>query len=298
MSRSPVPRWVGIAILLAIATTFGSNHVAARVAFDHGASVATAVAFRAAGTAVALAAALLVLRLPLRMPAASLARTAAVGAILAVQSYCLYSAVARIPAALALLAFNTYPLLFALMSAAAGMERLSRRALFAMPAALFGLALALDVVGGADKLASRWGEIGAGATFAAAASLCFATVLFVSARFLHGVDGRVRSGVINAVVAVLVLAVGAPAGLLALPADTAGWTGLLLLTLFYGSAITALFVLQPRLRSAADIATLNFEPIAVLLLGWAILGQSLEPRQIAGALVVIAAIVALATAKR
>jgi drug/metabolite transporter (DMT)-like permease len=232
------------------------------------------------------------------MPASSLARVVAVGAILAVQSYCLYSAVARIPAALALLAFNTYPLLYALMSAAAGMERLSKRALVAMPVALFGLALALDVVGGAGKLASRWDEIGAGVSFSVAASLCFATVLFVSARWLHGVDGRVRSGVINAVVAVLVLAIGAPAGLLALPADAAGWTGLALLTLFYGTAITALFVLQPRLRSATDIAALNFEPIAVLILGWAILGQSLEPRQIAGALVVIGAIVALGTARR
>jgi drug/metabolite transporter (DMT)-like permease len=36
----------------------------------------------------------------------------------------------------------------------------------------------------------------------------------------------------------------------------------------------------------------------VLVLGWAILGQGLEPRQIAGALVVIGAIVALGTAKR
>jgi drug/metabolite transporter (DMT)-like permease len=294
----PVPRWAGIAILLAIAVTFGSNHIAARVAFDHGASVATAVAFRAGGTAIALTAALLALRVPLRMPATSLARTIAVGAILAVQSFCLYSAVARIPAALALLAFNTYPLIYALMSALAGMERLSRRALVAMPAALFGLALALDVVGGADKLASRWSEIGSGAAFSIAASLCFATVLFASARWLHGVDGRVRSGVINAVVATLVLAVGAPAGLLALPADAPGWTGLALLTVFYGTAITALFVLQPRLSAATDVAALNFEPIAVLVLGRAILGQSLEPRQIAGALVVIGAIIALGTAKR
>ena len=244
-------------MLLAIAVTFGSNHIAARVAFDHGTSVATAVAFRAAGTALALAAALLALRVPLRMPAPSLARTVAVGAILAVQSYCLYSAVARIPAA-----------------------------------------LALDVVGGADKLASRWSEIGSGAAFSIAASLCFATVLFASARWLHGVDGRVRSGVINAVVAVLVLAVGGSSGLLALPADSAGWTGLALLTVFYGTAITALFVLQPRLSAATDVAALNFEPIAVLALGWAILGQSLEPRQIVGALVVIGAIVALGTAKR
>jgi drug/metabolite transporter (DMT)-like permease len=43
---------------------------------------------------------------------------------------------------------------------------------------------------------------------------------------------------------------------------------------------------------------LNFEPVALMFLGWAILGQGLAPQQIAGALVVIGAIVALGTAKR
>ena len=38
---------VGIAVLLLIATAMGSNHVASRVAFDHGASVPTAVLARA-----------------------------------------------------------------------------------------------------------------------------------------------------------------------------------------------------------------------------------------------------------
>jgi drug/metabolite transporter (DMT)-like permease len=295
---NPLPRWAGVAMLLAIATIFGSNHIAARLSFDHGTSVATAVAFRAAGTALTLFTVLSALRVPFNMPAATFGRIVAIGLLLAIQSYCLYSSVARIPAALALLAFNTYPMLYALVSAAAGMERLSRRALTAMPAALFGLALALDVIGGAGKLSARWSEIGTGVSFSIAASLCFATVLFVSARWLHGVDGRVRSSVINAVVALVVLGVGALAGQLALPADRIGWTGLLLLTVLYGSGITGLFMLQPRLASASDIAALNFEPIAVLMLGWAILGQGLEPRQIAGALVVIGAIVALSTARR
>ena len=294
----PLPRRAGVALLLAIATTFGSNHIAARVAFDHGTSVATAVAFRAAGTALALAAVLTVLRIPLGLTPTTLGRTAAIGILIAVQSYCLYSSVARIPAALALLAFNTFPMLYALLSAAAGMERLSRRAILAMPAALFGLALALDVIGDSDKLGARWEEIGAGVSFSIAASFCFAAVLFASARWLHGVDGRVRSGVVNAVVAILVLAVAASTGQLALPGDGTGWTGLLLLTLLYGSGITSLFMLQSRLASASDVAALNFEPIAVLLLGWAVLGQGLEPRQIAGALIVIAAIVTLGTAKR
>jgi hypothetical protein len=35
---------LGVLALLAIATTFASNHIAARVAFDYGTSVTTAVA--------------------------------------------------------------------------------------------------------------------------------------------------------------------------------------------------------------------------------------------------------------
>lgn len=295
---TPLPRWAGVAALLAIATIFGSNHIAARISFDHGTSVAAAVAFRATGTALALAGVVIALQIPFRMPPATLRRTLAIGVLIAAQSYCLYSSVARIPAALALLAFNTFPMLYALLSAAVGMERLSGRALLAMPTALFGLALALDVIGSADKLSARWAQIGVGVSFSVAASFCFALVLFVSARWLHGVDGRVRSGVMNAVVALVVLGLGGPTGQLSLPADGTGWTGLLLLTLLYGSGITALFMLQPRLASASDTAALNFEPVAVLFLGWVILGQGLGPSQIAGALIVIGAIVALGTAKR
>jgi drug/metabolite transporter (DMT)-like permease len=294
----PLPRLLGVALLLVIATVFSNNHVAARIAFDHGTSVVTAVGFRSGGTALVLVAFLLALGRSFRMPAATFGRVLAIGAVLSVQSWCLYSAVARVPAALALLAFNTYPMLYALLSAAAGMERLSRRAIVAMPVALLGLALALDVVGGLDKLSSRWAEIGAGISFSVAASLCFATVLFVSARWLHGVDGRVRSCVMNAVVAVLVTGAGALTGTLALPADATGWLGLALLTLFYGSAITALFMLQPRLQAASDTVALNFEPIAAIFSGWLILGQAIGPLQIVGALIVVGAIIAMGTGKR
>jgi drug/metabolite transporter (DMT)-like permease len=298
LQGKPLSRWAGIALLLAIATSFGSNHIAARVAFDHGVSVVTAVAARSSVTALALLALLIALRTPFTLPALTLGRALLIGALLAVQSYCLYSSVARIPVALALLAFNTYPMLFALLSWAAGVERLAPRALVAMPVALFGLALALDAVGGSAHLAARWTEIGAGVGFSVAASLCFVMVLFLSARWLKDVAGRVRSFLINGAVALLTFGGGALTASLTAPVDGTGWLGLALLTLFYGLSITSLFVLQPRLRAASDVATLNFEPIAALLLGWAILGQSLGPLQITGALIVIGAIVALGTAKR
>ncbi len=294
-----LPRWLSVALLLAIAASFGSNHIAARVAFDHGANVMTAVVFRSIGTGLAVLGVLLALRVPLRLPAPTLGRALVIGLVIAAQSWFLYSSVARLPVALALLTFNSYPILYTLLAWATGLEpRPPRAALLAMPVALFGLALALDVVGSADRLSSRWVEIGAGAAFAVAASISFALVLYLSARWMKGVDGRVRScyGMAGCGVAALIAA-GAT-GTLVLPADGPGWLGLALLTVFYGSSITALFVLQPRMRSASDVAVLNFEPVAVLFLAWAILGQALAPEQVAGALIVIGCIVAIGTAKR
>ena len=295
---TPLPRWLAIAILLVIAVTFSLNHIAARTAFDHGASVVTAVVFRSVGTALALLGLLLALRLPLVVPAPTAGRALAIGAVVAVQSYCIYAAVARLPVALALLTFNTYPLLFALMAWAGGLGRPSRRAFLAMITALFGLALALDIARTGGGLAARWSEIGAGVAYATGASLSFALVLFLNARWLHGVDGRLRSLLAMASCGAVALAGAVATGSLVLPADGTGWLGLVLLTVFYGSAITALFVVQPHLRPASDIAVLNFEPVALMFLAWAILGQSLSPTQIAGAFVVIGAIVALGTAKR
>ncbi|HVL56076.1 MAG TPA: DMT family transporter [Burkholderiaceae bacterium] len=300
----PIPRWAGIALLLAISVMFASNHISARLAFDHGVNVPTAVAVRSAVTALFVLMLMRAAGVPIALPAAVRPRAVAIGLVLAVQSYCLYSAVARIPVALALLAFNTFPLLLALTSWVLGGERPSRRAWIAMPVALFGLALALDVagrVGGtgeAGGFARRWEEIGAGVGYALAASLSFALAMYLTVRWLPQVDGRLRTAVTMAVVAVVTAAAAAPTAGFAFPADRVGWIGLALLTLFYGSAITSLFVVLPRLGAVNNAAVLNFEPIASLFLGWVILDQMVAPVQIVGAFIVIGAIVGLSIGRR
>ncbi len=77
------------------------------------------------------------------------------------------------------------------------------------------------------------------------------------------------------------------------------WLGvsLLLLSLFYGTAITAIFVLLPKIGVVNNAAILNFEPIAALILGWLILGQTIAPIQLSGVLLVIGAIVATSLRK-
>ena len=297
LHNKPLPRWLGIALMLIIAVAFGANHVAARFAFDHGVNVTSAVAARSAVTALAVLPLLFAFRVPLALSPATLKRAFAIGVVLAVQSYCLYSAVARIPAALSLLVFNTHPMMLTLLSWAAGTERPAPRALGAMPVALFGLALALDLQG-SGSLAGRWTEIGAGVGFALAAAVSFASAMFLSARWLKGVDGRLRSCLTMGTIAVLALATGGLTGTLALPANSLAWLGLVLLTVFYGSAITALFMLLPRLEAASDIAALNFEPIAVLIVAWMLLDQAVAPLQIAGALIVVGSIVALGSGRR
>ena len=294
--NSHFSRPAGLSLLLVIAVVFGANHIAARLAFDHGLTVTTAVSVRSVVTALAVLLLMLALRVPLSLPRTTFIRAMAIGVILALQSYCLYSAVARIPAALSLLVFNLHPMLLTLMSWAAGVQRPAGRSLAAMPIALFGLALALDFHGG-ESFAGRWSEIGAGVGYALVAAASFAGAMFLSARWLTGVDGRLRSCLTMAVIAVLAFCAGAATGTLAMPIDASAWLGLALLTLFYGTAITSLFVLLPRLASASDIAALNFEPIAVLLVAWLFLGQTLGPLQVVGALIVVASILVLGTGK-
>ncbi len=298
MSDQPIPRWVGIALLLAIATVFGSNHVAARIAFDHGTNVTTAVAFRSAGTALVVLALLLYNGISLRMPGKTFAHSVLIGLLIAVQSYCLYSAVALIPVALALLAFQTFPMLLSLISWVGGGERPSRRVLLAMPVALAGLALALDVWGTSGDIAGRWAEVGAGVLWALGASISFATALYLITRWLGKMDGRLRSFLFMSVVAVVTLLGGTLSNGFSLPADGTGWIALALLTVFYGTAITSTFVLLPKLGAVNNAAVLNFEPIAVLGLAWVILGQAVAPLQIVGAFIVVGSIAWMGAGKR
>ena len=291
-------RWVAVGLLLLTATIFAANHIAARVAFDHGVDVVTAVAVRSGTTALVLLLFLRLARVPLALDRRTAGRAVVVGLLLAVQSYGLYSAVALIPVALALLTFNTFPFLLALLSWAASGVRPARRTFLAMLVALFGLSLALDVAGrvsldGGPGFAARWATIGPGVAHALVASLAFAGVLYLTTRWLAALEARLRTVLTMGVVSLVAIAAGVIGGGLALPAEPLAWVGLALLTVFYGIAFTMMFAILPRVGAVENAALLNFEPIASLGLAWAILGQAVAPVQVVGALIVIAAVVVI-----
>jgi len=288
------------ATLVLIAFMMGANHVAARVAFEHGADVATAVVARSVVTALVVGSLVLVMRVPVRLTARHRRALPAMGVLVGVQSLCLYSAVARLPVALALLAFNTYPLWTALWARVLYGHRPEPRVLRAMPVMLAGLALALDVFGAASGLGAQaqWLRIGTGVAFAMAAAATFGLALVVTQYEASDLDGRLRTATTMSIAAVIALVAATVQGGLHLPNAAAGWWGLAALTFLYGTAFTIMFTVLPRLGVVGNSAIMNIEPIFALVLAWAILGQSIAPVQVAGGLLVVATVMWLGTRRR
>ena len=299
---SPAPRLSasGFAILLLIALMMGANHVAARLAFNHGVDVVTAVGFRSGITALVVLLILWRQQVSWRLSARHKRFLPLIGALIAVQSVCLYSSVARLPVALALLVFNTYPISAALWARVLYGHKPERFVLMVMPVMLLGLALALDVMGAASGLgaAAQWGQIGLGVAFAMGASATFGLAMVLTQYEAGDLDGRLRTFTTMGQVAVyagLAIALGGGGHL---PGDGLGWLGLSLLTFLYGTAFTIMFTVLPKMGVVGNSPIMNVEPVFALGLAWVFLGQAIAPMQLLGAAIVIGTVMVLGLRKR
>ncbi|HEX6363667.1 MAG TPA: DMT family transporter [Albitalea sp.] len=280
------------ATLLLIALMMGANHVAARLAFDHGVDVATAVTARSGVTAVVVGLLVAIQRVPVRLTARHRRALPVIGLLVGAQSLCIYSAVARLPVALALLAFNTYPLWTALWARVFYGHRPERRVLLAMPVILLGLTLALDALGAASGLGveAQWRRIGEGVAYAVSAAAIFGVALVLTQHEAGDLDGRLRTATTMSVVAAMALGGVAMQGGFHWPQAAPGWWGLAMLTFLYGTAFTVMFTVLPRLGVVGNSAIMNVEPVFALALAWGLLDQRIAPSQVAGSLVVVAGV--------
>jgi drug/metabolite transporter (DMT)-like permease len=288
------------ATLLLVAFMMGANHVAARFAFNNGVDVITAVSSRSALTALVVGLILWQQKVQIQISARHKKYLPIIGGLIAVQSVCLYSSVAKLPVALALLAFNTYPLSTAFWARVLYKHQPEKAILWSMPLILVGLALALDVMGAASGLgaAEHWSQIGAGVAFALAASATFGLALVYTQHETADLDGRVRTFSSMSLVGVLAIAVAMSQGGFQLPNAPAGWWGLGMLTFLYGTAFTILFTVLPRLGVVGNSAIMNVEPVFALALAWALLDQAIAPIQLVGAALVVGAVMWLGLRKR
>jgi drug/metabolite transporter (DMT)-like permease len=278
----------------------------------------TAVLVRSGVTALILLAVVLWMKGPLKLTAygVPVRWVWVLGGLIALQSLLLYSAVARIPVALALLVFNLFPALFTLLNWLLGGPRPTARTAGLIVLIIFGLSMALDLP---DQVAVFYandgrdrGEFWTGVAFGFGAASVFAVALRVTEFKLKALTGPVRSmwtmGLVTLMLCTLSLIVlaggaGSSAGQwlmrsLHWPSDWIGWLGLAGLTLCYGSAFSFLFALMPRLDMARNAPASNIEPVAALILGWSLLGQSMSFIQLLGAATVVLGIVMLALSGR
>jgi len=296
-----LPRHLAIAILVAVATLFASNHVAARLAFDEGTGLLLAVLVRSATALAVLVVLFLWQRKRISFPAGAGRWQLLAGLMVAIQSLCLYAAVARIPVVVALLLMNTFPIQLALLTWALGGPRPTLRAALIMTAILVGLVVVLDIpawLAAPEALGPEWLQ---GIAFGLGAAAAFSVALWTTEHHLGEVGSTLRSLLTMLTVLVLMIVAGVlqlvPGGM-AMPATPAGWGALAALALLYSVAFSVLFISVPRLEMARNAPVMNVEPVASLLLGYLVLGQMLSGTQLVGGAIVLGGIVALSLSPR
>ena len=294
------PRHIAVLTLALLASCFAGNHIAARIAFDHDTGLLLAILCRSGVTTLVLAGLVWWRRDSLKLPAGTWPWQLALGLLIATQSFCVYSTVARIPVALALLIVNIAPILLVLLTWALGGPRPTPRSLVLMGMILFGLVFALDVpkrLNGVDD-GIEWFE---GVLFGVSAAAVFAVALWITDNKLSAMKGTVRSMLTMLIVFSSVAIAGfsgvMPGGV-SLPSASAGWVALACLVVLYGFAFSLLFICMTRLDMARNAPVMNVEPVASLVFGWLILGQLLSAGQIVGGLIVVSGIVLLTYRRR
>lgn len=288
------------ATLLLVGFIMGANHVAARIAFNHGLDVGTAVTVRSCVTAVVVTLLIVLQGVRVQFSPRHKKVLPVIGILMAVQSLTIYSAVMRLPVSLALLAFNTYPLWIALWARVFYGHRPEPQVLRAMPILLIGLALALDVFGATSGLGvqGQWALMGIGVAFALTAAATFGLAMVLTQHEAADLDGRVRTATTMWMVGMLALIGTQLMGSFHWPDVAAGWWGLAALSVLYGTGFTIMFTVLPRLGVVGNSAIMNVEPIMALILAWLILGQSIAFIQVIGALIVVGTVIKLGLRKQ
>ena len=287
MSR-PSPL-TGIVLAGGAALGFAANTTASPIATAGGSNVLTYLVLRSMIAALLVFTLLMATRSSLRLTPRRRWAACGVGAILALYSIALLSAIQYIPVALAVLIFYTFPLLTTLYLWLRGHERASWPAGAALLLALAGLALALDL--GDPSLDAR------GVGLAALAALGITIVVLLNSRLVGGGDSRPVTLHMLSAASLVFIAVTAALGEFALPDTARGWWAFSTGPFFYAFAIVTLFIAMSILGPIRTSMTMNLEPVSSMVFGFVFLSQALSGLQILGAALVIVAVLTIQRTK-
>jgi drug/metabolite transporter (DMT)-like permease len=201
------------------------------------------------------------------------------------QAFCYFSALRHATAGLTALLLYLYPSLVALTAAMLGRQRLTWQKGAAIAASLAGVFLTVS-----DGLQGS----AAGVAFGVGAAVIYTIYILVGERVV-GRTGSMPATTVIMLSAAAVFGIGVITEGPAWPGSQAGWlamSGIALLSTVV--AMVGFFAGMQRL-GATDAATIStLEPVVTLLLAYAILGETLGMKQLAGAFLVVCAVLVLA----
>ncbi len=274
----------GLLLALGSAFAYGANVVFARIAADAGISGTSIVIYRAAVMAALIGIAAAIWRRSLRVDPSERAAMGVLSLASVGIGTAYLSSVAFIPVSVAVVIFYTFPVLIVLASPFVTGRRLDAPILAVAGLAFLGVT---GVVGPAFEGLDPRGVI-----LALIASVCTATQFFAAARAERtGVFAKVFW--VNLIVIPVTVAVGAAFGALNPPGDLAlaPWS----IALSIGGFVAG-FLMQIAALARAHPVVIGlafcFEPVVATLSSALVLGERLSPVQMAGGLLVLAAIMA------
>lgn len=276
---------LGIVYVVASAVCFGALPIFARIAYDAGADTATILLLRF-GAAAAVMWLVLLARREAAPRGRGLAMLVGMGAAgYAGQSFSYFTAVDLGSAGLAALLLYLYPAVVAILSRVVLHHPLSRLQALAIGMALVGSLLTIGRAGGATA---------GGVLFGVLAALIYSVYILTGARLPSGITAVGSTAVVTSsagmVYAAVVLARGARP-----PGTPAGWLAVAAIAVVCTVLAVGLFLAGiARLGPVRASVYSTLEPATTLLLAAVFLGEALTLPRMAGAALILGAVVLLA----
>ncbi|OWW20082.1 DMT family transporter [Noviherbaspirillum denitrificans] len=276
-------RRAAIALVLLSALGFGSMALFAKVAYASGLSPSMLLTLRFVLAAAMLAPWVWLKRVPLPRGRA-LAGFALMGALYTAQSQSYFTALMHASSGLVGLLLYVYPVLVTLLAVALGREALDRRTVALLALALAGMTVML----GGDLQGTPLGI-----ALGLAAAGIYAVYITIGGGITRGTDPLAATLVVMASAALGNGAI-AFAGGAALPADATTWLAVLAIAMASLVAIACFLVGIQYIGASQTSIISTLEPVITLCLGIGLLGETASAGQLAGGVMVLAAVVMLA----
>src|SRR6266487_1505781 len=282
-------RRLGMILIITSAASFGVMPIFARLAYNAGADPITVLFLRFAIATVAMNLIMVVSRIqyPRGLILLELILLGAIAYV--VESLAYFLALKLASAGLVALMLYIYPALVTALAAIFLKEHLTRVKIIALFLALSGTALTLRISSGGSML---------GILLGIAAAVDYAIYILLGSRIVR------RSGPLSSTTVIITSTAGVYAGIVAFrgttyPTTSTGWIAIIAIALISTVlAFVTFFAGLKRIGPTSTSTLSTFEPIVAVVLAAIVLGETISPIQILGGILILAAVVLLATSDK